>query len=75
MIIGKNPENEKPIRLDIEIYCNNCGKKVLGGIKTGEKHSKTKEFKKELEKLREEYLCGICRDKNRINKEKRVGND
>ena len=71
VIIGKIPENEKTIRLDLEIHCNNCGKKVPGGIKTGEQYSQTKEFNKELEKLRKQYLCGICRDKNRINKKKR----
>ena len=66
VIIGKIPENEKAVRLDLEIHCNNCGKKVPGGIKTGEKHSKTKEFKVELENFKQSYLCGICRDKKRM---------
>ncbi len=66
MIIGKISENEKTVRLDIEIHCNSCGKKVPGGIKTGEEHSQAKEFKVELENFKQNYLCGICRDKKRV---------
>lgn len=66
MIIGKAPENGKTVRLDLEIYCNNCGKRVPGGIKTGEKYSKTREFKLELENFKQSYLCGSCRDKKRV---------
>ena len=66
MILGKIPENENVIRLEIEIHCNNCGKKVPGGIKTGEKYSQTKEFKVELEEFLQNYLCGVCRDKERV---------
>ena len=66
VIIGKIPENEKAVRLDLEIHCNNCGKKVPGGIKTGEKHSQTDGFKRELGEFMQEYLCGACRDKKRV---------
>ena len=68
MIIGKIQKNEKTIRLNTDIICSNCGKDVPGGIKTSEKYSKTTEFKKELEEFKIDYLCGICRDKKRINK-------
>jgi len=28
MIIGKIKKNEKKVKLDLDIYCTNCGKKV-----------------------------------------------
>ena len=66
MILGKIGKNEKSIRFDAEIHCTNCGKKVPGGLKTGEKFYQTKEFKIELEDFKKNYLCGLCRDKKRI---------
>ena len=66
MIIGKISENERKVRLDVKIHCTNCGKQVPGGLKVGENYSKTDEFKIELEKFMQNYLCGICRDKKRV---------
>ena len=68
MIIGKIQKNEKTIRMNLDLNCVNCHKKVPGGIKTSEKYSKTEEFKKEIKELKEKYLCGICRDKKRVNR-------
>ena len=68
MIIGKILKDEKTIRLNIDLNCTNCQKKVPGGIKTSEKYSKTGEFKKEIEVFKKNYLCGICRDKKRVNR-------
>jgi hypothetical protein len=68
MIIGKILKDEKTVRLNIDINCSNCGKSVPGGIKTSENYSKTDEFKKELKGFKKKYLCGICRDKKRINR-------
>lgn len=68
MIIGKIKGNEKTIRMIADINCTNCGKKVPGGIKSSEKYSKTVEFKKGLKDFKKNYLCGICRDKKRIQK-------
>ena len=68
MIIGKISENEKIVKFDIEIHCTNCGKKVPGGLKTSEKYYQTKEFNTELEDFKRNYLCGICRDEKRVNK-------
>ncbi len=68
MIIGKISENEKIVKFDIEIHCTNCGKKVPGGLKTGEKYYQTKAFKIELADFMRNYLCGICRDIKRVNK-------
>ena len=68
MIIGKISENERKIKINADIHCTNCGKKVPGGLKTGEKYSKTEVFKIELEKFMQNYLCGICRDKKRTKK-------
>jgi hypothetical protein len=65
MIIGKISENEKKVEFNINIHCTNCGKHVPGGLKAGEKHYQTKEFKIELEEFLKNYLCGICRDKKR----------
>jgi hypothetical protein len=48
--------------------CTNCGKKVPGGLKTGEKYYETDSFKKELDLFKKTYLCGICRDKKRVSK-------
>ena len=66
MKIGKFEKDEKKIKLNIEIFCSNCKKKVPGGIQTGENYSQTNEFRKELVEFKKQYLCGICRDKKRI---------
>ena len=66
MKIGRIKKDEKKIKLNIEIFCSNCKKKVPGGIQTGEKYSQTNEFKKELVEFKKQYLCGICRDKKRM---------
>ena len=68
MIIGKIQKDEKTIKLTLDLNCTNCKKKVPGGIKASEKYSKTNEFKKEIEEFKENYLCGICRDKKRVNR-------
>ena len=65
MIIGKISKDEKKVKFQRDINCNNCGKKVPGGLQTGEKFYKSKYFKKELEEFMKTYLCGICRDKKR----------
>lgn len=66
MRIGKISENEKIVEINSEIYCTNCGKQVPGGLKTGEKYSQTKEFEIEMKEFKKKYLCGICRDKKRL---------
>ena len=72
MIIGKILKNEREIKFDAEIHCSNCDKKVPGGLKTGQKYFQTEAFKIELTNFKKNYLCGICRDKNRIkNKDTR----
>ena len=68
MIIGKIPKNEKMIKFDREIHCTNCGKLVPGGLKTGEKYYESHEFKIEFKEFLKNYLCGICRDKKRVEK-------
>ena len=68
MIIGKISKNEKTVRFNVEINCTNCGKKVPGGMKAGKKYYQTKAFKIELENFKTSYLCGICRDKKRLEK-------
>ena len=65
MIIGKIEKNEKTIRFNLEIFCSNCKKKVPGGMKASEKFYNSKEFQKEIENFKKNYLCGICRDKER----------
>ena len=68
MIIGKILKDEKTVRLNLDLKCTNCKKKVPGGIKTSENYSKTDEFKKEIEGFKKNYLCGICRDKKRVKR-------
>jgi len=67
MIIGKISKDEKKVKFQMDINCNNCGKKVPGGLQTGEKFYNSEYFKKELEKFMKTYLCGICRDKKRTS--------
>lgn len=66
MIIGKINKHEKIKKFDLELHCTNCGKKVPGGLKASEKFYNTESFKKEIEILKKNYLCGICRDRKRI---------
>ena len=68
MIIGKISDNEKKVKFNADIHCTSCGKQVPGGIKAGEQYSKTKGFKTEFEEFLKNYLCGICRDKKRLEK-------
>ena len=65
MIIGKISDNEKIIKFEAEIHCTNCGKRVPGGLKTGEKYAQTAQFKMDMAQFVKNYLCGICRDKKR----------
>ena len=66
MIIGKISKDEKKVKFSVEIYCTNCKKQVPGGLQTGGKYFQTKEFKIELEEFKNNYLCGVCRDKKRV---------
>ncbi len=65
MIIGKIGKDEKRVKFELEIFCNQCGKKVPGGLQASEKYYGTEKFKKELEEFKQNYLCGVCRDKKR----------
>lgn len=67
MIIGRVFDDEKKVKFEADIVCSNCGKKVPGGLQTGESYYKTQEFELELENFKKNYLCGICRDKKRRN--------
>ncbi len=66
VIIGKISKNEKIIKFSAQIHCNDCKKQVPGGLKAEEKYYQSKEFEKELKELKKNYLCGICRDKKRL---------
>ena len=65
MIIGKIKKDEKTIRFNLDIFCSSCGKKVPGGMKASEKFYNSKEFEKEINDFKKNYLCGVCRDKKR----------
>ena len=67
MRFGKIQENEKIVEFNLELKCNNCEKKVPGGMKTGESYFETKKFKNDLKEFKKTYLCGVCRDKKRVN--------
>ncbi len=68
MIIGKINKNEKTKKFELDLNCTNCRKKVPGGFKTSEKFYNTESFKKEMTLFEKNYLCGVCRDKKRIQK-------
>jgi len=68
VIIGKINKNEKRVKFLLDIHCTDCGKKVPGGLQASEKFYGTEPFKKELENFKKDYLCGICRDKKRLEK-------
>ena len=67
MILGRILDNEKKVKLNIEIHCTSCKKKVPGGILTGEQFFQSDEFKTKLNDFKKNYLCGICRDKKRLD--------
>ncbi len=68
MILGKIKKDEKKIKIVLDLLCVNCGKKVPGNLQASEKYCGTDAFKKELENFEKNYLCGNCRDKNRVAK-------
>ena len=68
MILGKIEKDEKRVKFNVPIFCTDCNKSVPGRIISGEKYSQTREFKIELEHFKKNYLCGICRDKKRRQK-------
>lgn len=68
MKIGDFPKTDRKIRLEIQIHCTDCGKKVPGGITTGKKYSESSQFQEDIKKLKKDYQCGRCRDKNRVQK-------
>ena len=66
MILGKIEENENRVKFNVPIHCTDCNKVVPGRIISGERYSQTEAFKIELENFKKNYLCGICRDKKRV---------
>lgn len=70
MIIGQIDENDDTIKLDLDLRCIDCRKKVPGGVKTSKKYHRTEKFKTELKNFKESYLCGICRDRHRVKEKK-----
>lgn len=68
MILGKIEKNDKIIKFSLDLHCIDCGSHVPGGIKTSEKYYNSELFHVEVENLQKKYLCGKCRDKKRISK-------
>ncbi len=67
VIIGKINDSEPSIRFNLNLNCTKCGKKVPGGMRTSEKYFGSHSFKLEVDNFKKNYLCGICRDKKRVN--------
>ncbi len=72
MIIGKIKKDEKRVKFNLDIKCSNCKTQVPGGVQTSERYYGTDSFYKEIEYFKENYLCGRCRDKKRVNSKKEV---
>ena len=68
MIIGKINENETTVRFVLDLKCTCCNKKVPGGMIASETYFGTYSFMLEIDNFKKNYLCGICRDKIRTNK-------
>ena len=66
MIIGRINGDEKRVKFNVDIKCSNCKAQVPGGIQASEKYYGTDAFYEEMEVFKKKYLCGRCRDKNRI---------
>lgn len=66
MIIGQINKDDDIVKFNLDLRCTECGKKVPGGIKTSEKYYQTEQFKNELESFKDNYRCGICRDRHRV---------
>ena len=67
MRIGNFTNNESTIKFNLNLNCTNCGKKVPGGMLTSKKYFGSYSFFLEIDDLKKTYLCGICRDKKKIN--------
>ncbi len=67
MIIGKIKKNEAKIRFNLNLNCTKCGKNVPGGMMTSKNYFGSYSFMLEVDNFKKDYLCGICRDKKRIN--------
>ena len=67
MRIGNFTNNESTIKFNLNLNCTNCGKNVPGGMLTSKKYFGSYSFFLEIDDLKKTYLCGICRDKKRIN--------
>jgi hypothetical protein len=67
MIIGKVSKDEKKIKFNLNLKCSKCGKKVPDGMKAGENYFGSDSFKTEIVNFKKNYLCGICRDKKKLD--------
>ncbi len=68
MILGKIAKDESRIRITEEVRCGKCSRKVPGGITTSKRIHGTEEFYKMLKRFKASYLCGTCRDAERVSK-------
>ena len=68
MIIGEISKGEELVKFHLDIQCTDCGRKVPGGLQASEKFYGTESFRIELADFKRDYLCGVCRDRNRVKK-------
>ena len=66
MRFGKIEKNEEIIKFNLGLKCANCNRRVPRGMKSEIKYFETIQFGEELNEFKKQYLCGICRDRKRI---------
>ncbi len=71
MILGRVSDGEPVVRLELEIRCSSCKKGVPGGVTVSERLYGSDGFAAEIQAFKRDYLCGICRDKERVGRRNR----
>ena len=66
MKFGEIKENDEIIKFNLELKCNNCNKKVSGGMKLSQNYFKTIEFNKKLQKFKKNIFVEFVEIKKEL---------